>query len=76
MVLGHSLTIAFMAEGRWTVSVDGGPVSGTFGTQAEAWEAGVGTATVQDQLHPVPVPVGRAPPATGVVRSLLASRPG
>ncbi len=47
MVLEHSLSIIFVSEGRWSVSVDSWPVPGTFGTQAEAWEAGVRTATAQ-----------------------------
>jgi hypothetical protein len=50
MALGHSLGIRYVAEGRWSVSVDGGPASGTFGTQVEAWEAGVRAAETQDRL--------------------------
>jgi hypothetical protein len=49
MVLGHSLSITYAAEGRWTVSVDGGPVPGSFGSQVEAWEAGVRAAGIQEQ---------------------------
>jgi hypothetical protein len=49
MVLGHNLSIGYVAQGRWTVSVDGGPVPGTFGSKAEAWEAGVRAAGVQEQ---------------------------
>ena len=34
------------------VSVDGGPASRTFGTQVEAWEAGVHAADEKDrQVH-------------------------
>jgi hypothetical protein len=50
--LAHSLSVACVAEGRWTVSMDGGPASGTFGTQAEAWEAGVRAADHQDRQRP------------------------
>jgi hypothetical protein len=49
MVLGRSLSITYVAEGRWTVSVDGGPVPGTFGTQVEAWEAGVRAAGIPER---------------------------
>ena len=55
----HSLSISFMTEGRWTVSVDGGPLSRTYQTQVEAWEAGVRTA---DELDRAP-----APPGTGSI---------
>ncbi len=41
MVLEHALSIVCVSEGRWTVSVDGGPALGTFGSQGDAWEAGV-----------------------------------
>jgi hypothetical protein len=47
----HALSIAFVAEGRWTVSVDGGPASRTFQTQVEAWEAGVQAAHAHDQAR-------------------------
>jgi hypothetical protein len=47
----HALRIVNAANGRWTVSVDGGPASGTFGTQVEAWEAGVREADTQDRQH-------------------------
>lgn len=50
-VLGHSLSVTCLVEGRWAVSVDGGPVSGTFGTQVEAWEAGVRAADTRDRLR-------------------------
>jgi hypothetical protein len=46
----HALSISFVSEGRWTVSVDGGPPSGTFGSQVEAWEAGVRASDEQDRL--------------------------
>ncbi len=49
MVLGHNVSIGYVAQGRWTVSVDGGPVPGTFGSKAEAWEAGVRAAGIQEQ---------------------------
>lgn len=44
----HALSIVYVADGRWTVSVDDVPVSRTFGTQVEAWEAGVQAADGQD----------------------------
>jgi hypothetical protein len=47
----HTLSICFVAEGRWTVSVDGGAASQTFGTQVEAWEAGVRAVDEQDRLR-------------------------
>jgi hypothetical protein len=49
MVRSHALSISCVATGRWTVSVDGGPASGTFGTQVEAWESGVRTADDRDR---------------------------
>jgi hypothetical protein len=49
MALGHALSITYAAEGRWTVSVDGGPVLGTFGSQVEAWAAGVRAAGIKEQ---------------------------
>jgi len=45
----HALSISFVAEGRWTVSVDGGPPSRTFNSQVEAWEAGVRTSDDLDR---------------------------
>jgi hypothetical protein len=45
----HSLAIAFVSQGRWTVAVDGQAPSGTYATQVEAWEAGVRTAALLDQ---------------------------
>jgi hypothetical protein len=45
----HALSIAAEIEGRWTVSVDGGPASQTYRTQVEAWEAGVRLAAELDQ---------------------------
>jgi hypothetical protein len=47
----HALSIVYVADGRWTVSVDGGPASSTFMTQVEAWEAGVHEADDQDRLR-------------------------
>lgn len=44
----HALSIANLSDGRWTVSVDGGPASQTFRTQVEAWEAGVRVADASD----------------------------
>jgi hypothetical protein len=49
MVRAHALSVSCIASGRWTVSVDGGPASGTYGTQVEAWESGVRTADERDR---------------------------
>jgi hypothetical protein len=48
----HVLRIVHVAEGRWTVSVDGGPPSQPFPTQTEAWEAGVRISDQQDRRPP------------------------
>jgi hypothetical protein len=49
----HSLAIAFVAQGRWTVAVDGGAPTGPYATQVEAWEAGVRAAGALDRpAHP------------------------
>jgi hypothetical protein len=63
MVREHALSITAIAEGRWTVSVDGGPILGTFGSQVEAWEAGVRGADLRDLQRPQlsPVRQGSAP---------------
>ncbi|MCM2334999.1 MAG: hypothetical protein NDI82_13785 [Anaeromyxobacteraceae bacterium] len=45
----HSLATTHVAAGRWTVSLDGGPVSQFYGSQVEAWEAGVRLADEQDR---------------------------
>jgi hypothetical protein len=52
VALAHSLSIMNVADGRWTVRMDDGPVPGTFGTLVEAWEAGVRAADTQDRLRP------------------------
>jgi hypothetical protein len=49
MVRAHALIITCVADGRWTVSMDGEPASGTYGTQVEAWESGVRTADARDR---------------------------
>jgi hypothetical protein len=54
MARARALAVTCVTEGRWTVSVDGGPVPGTFGSQAEAWEAGVRAADVRDRLGTPP----------------------
>jgi hypothetical protein len=50
----HTLSIAYVADGRWTVSVDGAPDPRIFRTQVEAWEAGVHTAAQLDQVERTP----------------------
>jgi hypothetical protein len=37
----HRLVVARVQEGRWIVSVDNRPLDGSFGTEADAWTAGV-----------------------------------
>jgi hypothetical protein len=37
----HTLLLTMTSEGRWTVAVDGVLVDRVYGTQVEAWEAGV-----------------------------------
>jgi hypothetical protein len=42
----HAVKVAKVSEGRWSVSVDGGPDLGPYPTQSDAWEAGVRAADV------------------------------
>ncbi len=50
LVGDHSVVVAQVTPSwRWTVTVDGRPLEGTFETQAEAWEAGVRDADRVDQ---------------------------
>ena len=44
----RTLVVAKLAEGRWTVTVDGRLLDGTFDTQADAWQAGVREAARLD----------------------------
>jgi hypothetical protein len=37
----HVVRVLKVNEGRWSVTVDGAPLSSTYATQAEAWEGGV-----------------------------------
>ncbi|HET9552072.1 MAG TPA: hypothetical protein VFP50_03830 [Anaeromyxobacteraceae bacterium] len=49
----HAVKVTRITEGRWSVSVDGGPeLATTYPTQVDAWEAGVRAA---DRL-PAPRP--------------------
>ena len=50
-VRDHALTTSQVAEGRWTVSLDGGPASQFYRTQVEAWEAGVRAADELDRAR-------------------------
>jgi len=51
-VRDHGVVVAqVMPAWRWTVSVDGSLLDGTFQTQAEAWEAGVREAERLDQAR-------------------------
>jgi hypothetical protein len=45
----HTLVVAKVMEGRWTVNVDASRIDRSFETQAEAWEAGVREAHRLDQ---------------------------
>lgn len=45
----HVLAVVKVMEGRWTFTVDQGPVSGSYMTQAEAWEAGIREADRLDR---------------------------
>jgi hypothetical protein len=45
----HAVVVA-PRDRCWSVSVDGTPAASTFGTQAEAWEAGVREADRLDRL--------------------------
>ncbi len=46
----HVLRLSKVMEGRWSVAVDDAALSGSFRTQAEAWEAGVREADRLDKL--------------------------
>ena len=59
MAREHALAVTALVEGRWTVSVDGGPVMGTFGSRVEAWEAGIRAADLRDRQRPLLCPVSR-----------------
>jgi hypothetical protein len=48
----HTIRVAKVMEGRWTVTVDNGPSPSSYATQADAWEAGVREA---DRLDRSPV---------------------
>jgi hypothetical protein len=47
----HTLVVAKVQEGRWTVAVDGPLLDASFTTQADAWEAGVREAHRMDRLR-------------------------
>jgi len=49
VALARALAVTCMTAGRWSVSVDGDPVQGTFGSQAEAWAAGVREADTRNR---------------------------
>jgi hypothetical protein len=48
----HVLRLSRVVEGRWSVAVDEAALTSSFGTQAEAWEAGVREADRLDRLPP------------------------
>ncbi len=45
----HVVRVLKVNEGRWSVTVDGAPLSSTYATQAEAWEGGVREADRLDR---------------------------
>ena len=47
----HTLVVAKVLEGRWTVTVDSQLLDASFQTQADAWEAGVRDAHRLDVLR-------------------------
>ena len=49
----HVLRLSKVMEGRWSCAVDDASLSGSFRTEAEAWEAGVREA---DRLDKQPAP--------------------
>jgi hypothetical protein len=57
----HVLRLSKVMEGRWSVAVDDAALSGSFRTQADAWEAGVREA---DRLDKLPAGGANAPPHT------------
>jgi len=48
----HLIRVLKVMEGRWSVTVDESPLSSTYATQAEAWEAGVREADRLDRPKP------------------------
>lgn len=48
----HELILTEVAESRWRVAVDGREIDRVFGTQAEAWEAGVQQAMAETAPSP------------------------
>jgi hypothetical protein len=47
--VGRHTVVVARQDRRWTVSVDGVAASATYGTEADAWEAGVRTADGLDR---------------------------
>ncbi len=47
----HTLVLTMAMEGRWTVTVDTRLLDSSYGTEADAWEAGVRDAHRQDKLR-------------------------
>jgi len=66
-ILDHYLVITNLAEGLWTLSMDGKPVPGAYASQAEAWVAGVTAADQLDRLRPRPVDSPGAAPGVAAV---------
>lgn len=46
------MLVTKMLEGRWAAAVDEVALSGSYPTQADAWEAGVREADRRDRLSP------------------------
>lgn len=51
----HRIRVTKVAEGRWVLAVDGSESQGAFGSQADAWEAGVREADRLDRLPDPPL---------------------
>ena len=49
-VRDHTLRLSCISEGRWSATVDGAPLDGSYGTEVEAWEAGVREAERLDRV--------------------------
>jgi hypothetical protein len=46
---GHVVRVTQVSVGRWSMSIDDVDVDGTYGTRAEAWEAGIREADKRDR---------------------------
>lgn len=51
---GHVVRVTQIAVGRWAMAIDDVDVDGTYGTRAEAWEAGIREADKRDRASTSP----------------------